>query len=62
MALSAHTHAYCYPFIKSGTKTGVRAIALCRKDRILLSKHKINNRKVDFLTTIIDVLCAMAIS
>ena len=39
-AMSAHTHAYRYPLVESGTKTGLRAIALCRKDRVLLSKHK----------------------
>ena len=39
-AMSAHTHAYRYPLVESGTKTGLRVIALCRKDRILLSKHK----------------------
>ena len=39
-AMSAHTHAYCYPLVESRTKTGLRTIALCRKDRVLLSKHK----------------------
>ena len=38
--MSAQTHAYCYPLFESGTKTGLRAIVLCRKDRVLLSKHK----------------------
>ena len=38
--MSAHTHAYRYPLVESTTKTGLRAIALCRKDRVLLSKHK----------------------
>ena len=38
--MSAHTHAYRYPLVESGRKTGLRAIALCRKDRVLLSKHK----------------------
>ena len=33
-------HAYYYPLVESGTKTGLRAIALCRKDGVLLSKHK----------------------
>ena len=40
MAMSSHTHAYRYPFVESGTKIGLRAIALRRKDRVLLSKHK----------------------
>ena len=39
-AMSSHTHAYHYPLVESGTKIGLRAIALCRKDRVLLSKHK----------------------
>ena len=30
--MSAHTHAYRYPLAKSGTKIGLSAIALCRKD------------------------------
>ena len=38
--MSAHTYAFCYPLVESGTKTGLRSIALCRKDRVLLSKHK----------------------
>ena len=38
--MSAHTHTYHYPLVESGTKTGFRVIALCRKGRILLSKHK----------------------
>ena len=38
--MSAHTHVYRYPLVESGMKTGLRAITLCRKDRILLSKHK----------------------
>ena len=38
--MSVHTHAYRYPLVASGTKTDLRAIALCRKDRVLLSKHK----------------------
>ena len=37
---SAHTHAYPYPLVESGTKTGLRLIALCRKGSVLLSKHK----------------------
>ena len=40
MTMSAQTHAYHYPLFESGTKTGLRAIVLCRKDRVLLSKHK----------------------
>ena len=39
-AMSSHTYAYHYPFVESGTKIGLRAIALHRKDRVLLSKHK----------------------
>ena len=39
-AMSSHTHAYRYPLVESGTEIGLRAIALCRKDRVLLSKHK----------------------
>ena len=30
--MSAHTHVYRYPLFESGTKTGLRMIALCRKD------------------------------
>ena len=37
MTMSAHTHAYHYPLFESG---GLRMITLCRKDRVLLSKHK----------------------
>ena len=33
-AMSAHTHAYRYPLVESGSKTGLRAIALRRKDRV----------------------------
>ena len=40
MTMSVQTHAYCYPLCESGTKTGLRTIALCRKDRVLFSKHK----------------------
>ena len=40
MAMSAHTHAYWYPLLESGMKTGIRMITLCRKDRVLLSKQK----------------------
>ena len=40
MAMSAHTHAYRYPLVESRTKTGLRAIALCRKDIVLLSKQR----------------------
>ena len=39
-AMSLHTHAYHYPLVESGTKIGLRAITLRRKDRVLLSKHK----------------------
>ena len=38
--MSAHMHAYHYPLYESGTKIGLRMIALCRKDRVLLSKQK----------------------
>ena len=38
--MSAHTYAYRYPLVESGMKTGLRVITLCRKDRVLLSKHK----------------------
>ena len=37
---SVHTHAYHYPLVESGMKTGLRVTALCRKDKVLLSKHK----------------------
>ena len=40
MTTGVHTHAYHYPLDESGMKTGLRVIALCRKDRVLLSKHK----------------------
>ena len=56
----AHTHGYRYSLFEIGTKTGLRTIALCRKDRVLLSKQN-NNSRIDFLTMIIDVLCAMVI-
>ena len=39
-AMSVLMHAYRYPLVESGTKIGLRAIALRRKDRVLLSKHK----------------------
>ena len=42
-----HMHEYRYPLFESGTKAGLRMVALCRKDRILL-----------FFTS---VLCAMMI-
>ena len=38
--MCAHTHAYHYPLVESRMKTGLRVIALCRKDSVLLSKHK----------------------
>ena len=38
--MSAHMLAYHYPLFESGTKAGLRVITLCRKDRVLLSKHK----------------------
>ena len=37
-------HVYRYPLVESGTKTGLRVIALCKNDRVLLSKHS----KIDF--------------
>ena len=40
MAMSSHTHAYRYPLVESGMKIGLKAIALHRKDRVLLSEHK----------------------
>ena len=53
MTMSAHTHVYHYPLFESGIKAGLRMIALCRKYRLLLSKHK----TVEFfLTVVIDVL------
>ena len=39
-AMNVHMHEYRYPLVESGTKTGLRAIAFHRKDRVLLSKHK----------------------
>ena len=39
MTMSEHTHAYRYPLFKSGMKTDLRMIAICRKDRVLLSEH-----------------------
>ena len=41
--INAHMHAYCYPLFGSGIKAGLRAITLCRKDRVLLSKHKLQH-------------------
>ena len=38
--MSAHTHAYRYTLVESGMKIGLRAIALRKKDIVLLSKHK----------------------
>ena len=38
--MSAHTHAYRYPLVENGMKTGLRVIALCRKGGVLLSKYK----------------------
>ena len=49
---SAHTHAYRYPLFKSGMKTGLWTIALCRKGIVPLH----DNGKVE---TIIDILQAM---
>ena len=40
MIMSAHMHAYFYPLFESGAKIGLRMFGLCRKDRVLLSKHK----------------------
>ena len=40
MTMSVHTHAYHCTLFESGMKSGLRIIALCRKDRVLLSKHK----------------------
>ena len=40
MTVNAHMHMYRYPLFESGMKTGLRTIALCRKDGVLLSKHK----------------------
>ena len=37
--MSTQTHAYYYPLFENGTKTGLRTITLCRKDRVLLSKY-----------------------
>ena len=37
---SAHMHAYHYPLLESGMKTGLSTIALCRKDIVLLHEHK----------------------
>ena len=39
-AMGVLTHAYRYPLVENGTNTGLRAIALCRKDRVLLCKHR----------------------
>ena len=39
-AMSSHTHVYRYPFVESEMKIDLRVIALRRKDRVLLSKHK----------------------
>ena len=44
MTMSVHTHAYHYPLVESGMKIGLRAIALCRKDRV----HTNNNSKINF--------------
>ena len=38
--MSIHTHVYRCSLFESGTKTGLRTTALCRKDRVLLSKYK----------------------
>ena len=43
MTLNAHTHTYHYPLFESGTKTVLRMIALCGKDRV----HINNNNKID---------------
>ena len=31
---------YFYPLVESGMKTGLKTIALCRKDIVLLYEHK----------------------
>ena len=43
IAMSAHIrsmHVYHHSLFESGMKTGLRMITLCKKDRVLLSKHK----------------------
>ena len=37
---SAHTHAYHYPLLESGTKTNLWTIVLCREDIKLTCKYK----------------------
>ena len=48
--MSVHMHAYCYSYLfKSGMKTGLKTIALCRKDRVLTIKLTSNNNsKINF--------------
>ena len=36
----AHTRAYHYLLFESGMKTGFWTVALCKKDKALLHKHK----------------------
>ena len=40
-------HAYHYLFVKSGTKTGLRAIALCRKDIVTVGHLAKNGDQAD---------------
>ena len=39
-AMSTHMHAYHYCVFESGKKIGLWTIPLCRKDIVLLHKHK----------------------
>ena len=38
--INAYTPVYCYSSFESVTNTSVRMIASCRKDKVLLSRHK----------------------
>ena len=40
MTMNAQMLLYCYPLLENATKTGFRMMASCRKDKVLLSKHK----------------------
>ena len=38
--MSTHMHAYHCPLFDGRMKTGMQIVALCRKDRVLLSTYK----------------------
>ena len=41
-------HMYCYPLFENGMKMGLRMIALRRKDKELLHKHKTTEKHISY--------------